>query len=256
MSNKIYIYHGIFTILSNQPSLRDYERYQKIRSEINGRGGFLSRAIQWESVFNECLKLGTEVGMDFLLTSYFSVAGFKVEGIKGLASGLELMLSAYLEDKDHQALSSHRKQDIIQWMISKVTSDIKLLKPNKDETRDLYRCERALQELNELCERFQPESSPNFEGIAFSIFEHIDHIEVVTQVAHKSDFSTDNTSKLVRNTRVFFFILAWVLTAAAAYLYTVDRLKDCHTVEDIKRTVTVPIEERLSKLAKEPGAEQ
>ncbi|CCN45804.1 putative ATPase involved in DNA repair/Chromosome segregation [Vibrio nigripulchritudo MADA3029] len=255
MSNKIYIDHGIFTILSNQPSLRDSERYQKIRSEINGRMGFLSGATQWESVFNECIKLGTEVGMDFLLTSYFSVAGFKVEGVKGFASGLELMLAAYVEDKDHQALSSHHKQEIIQWMTSKVTSDLKLIKPNKDQIRDLYRCERALQDLNELCERFQPESSPNFEGIAFSIFEHIDRIETVTQVVQKPDLPTDNTSKSGRNIWMFFFILAWALTVAVAYFYSVERLKVCHAVEGMKRTVTAPTEELLSKLTEESVAE-
>lgn len=255
MTNKIYIDHGIITILSDQPSLRDSERYQKIRSEINGRMRLLSGAIQWESVFSECIKLGTEVGMDFLLTSYFSVAGFKVEGVKGFASGLELMLAAYVEDKDHQALSSHHKQEIIQWMTSKVTSDLKLIKPNKEQIRDLYRCERALQALNELCECFQPESSPNFEGIAFSIFEHIDRIETMTRVVQKPDLPTEKTSNSGRNIWIFFFILAWALTVAIAYFYSVDRLKVYRAVESIKHTVPAPTSELLSKLTQESVAE-
>ncbi|MDP2571957.1 hypothetical protein CW749_01710 [Vibrio sp. vnigr-6D03] len=256
MSNRIYIDHGIFTILSDQPSLRDSERYQKIRNEINGRMGFLSGSTQWESVFNECVKLGTEIGMDFLLTSYFSVAGFKVEGIKGFASGLELMLGAYVEDSEHKALSSRHKQEIIQWMTSKVTSDLKLIKPNRDQIRDLYRCERALQDLHELCERFQPEELPKFESIAFSIFEHIDRIETVTRPsASVSDLPIDNSPKTSRNIWMFLFVLAWALTLGAAYYYSIERLKVCHAFEGMKNTVSAPTEELLSKMTEESVAE-
>lgn len=145
-----------------------------------------------------CTSLGTTDGLDFLTSSYYSVASLKVLGLKGLADGLELMLACYAQDIEHKELTSHRKKEMIEWMISKVLSDLKVANPNKDSLRDLYRCERALQELYELCKRYQPQELPNIESVAFIIFEYIDTLET----AGSKVSVVDNAQKITRTQKL------------------------------------------------------
>ena len=251
MASRNYNDYGIFTILSNQPSLRESERYQKVRNEINGRLGFISGSVKWDSVFEECVSLGTDIGFDFLFTSYFSVAAFKVQGVKGFANGLELMASAYVEDIEHRALSKHHKLEIIQWMTSKISSDLRLIKPDKIQLRNLYRCEKALQDIHHLCESFQPEDIPRFESIAFTLFEHIDRIE--TEGRMHSSVKTDylDHPKHTKNVRVFWFVLGCALSLTALYLYSIEMMKNCNIAEGYKCMVTISNDERLMHLTKQ-----
>nr|WP_254868904.1 type VI secretion system ImpA family N-terminal domain-containing protein [Vibrio hepatarius] len=174
--------------------MRENDTYHKIKDSINSRTSFLFGVTHWEEVHEMCTSLGTTDGLDFLTSSYYSVASLKVLGLKGLADGLELMLACYAQDIEHKELTSHRKKEMIEWMISKVLSDLKVANPNKDSLRDLYRCERALQELYELCKRYQPQELPNIESVAFIIFEYIDTLET----AGSKVSVVDNAQKITR----------------------------------------------------------
>ncbi|WP_368484170.1 type VI secretion system ImpA family N-terminal domain-containing protein [Vibrio hepatarius] len=184
----------MFTVGSKSTLLRENDTYHKIKDSINSRTSFLFGVTHWEEVHEMCTSLGTTDGLDFLTSSYYSVASLKVLGLKGLADGLELMLACYAQDIEHKELTSHRKKEMIEWMISKVLSDLKVANPNKDSLRDLYRCERALQELYELCKRYQPQELPNIESVAFIIFEYIDTLET----AGSKVSVVDNAQKITR----------------------------------------------------------
>ncbi len=189
MATHIYIDQHIFAVRSDSTLLRQDEKYQQIKEAINSRSNFLFGTTQWEEVYEKCTSLGIESGLDFLTACYFSVASLKMAGLKGFADGLELMLACYIEELQsiqNEDLEQHRKKETIEWMVAKVITDLKVLSPTKEMLRDLYRSERALQELYELCEKYQPQHLPNIEAVAFVIFEYIDDIE--TQYA-KSNVS-------------------------------------------------------------------
>ncbi|NIY82603.1 hypothetical protein HCZ42_06480 [Vibrio hepatarius] len=194
MTTNVYINQSVFTVGSKSTLLRENDTYHKIKDSINSRTSFLFGVTHWEEVHEMCTSLGTTDGLDFLTSSYYSVASLKVLGLKGLADGLELMLACYAQDIEHKELTSHRKKEMIEWMISKVLSDLKVANPNKDSLRDLYRCERALQELYELCKRYQPQELPNIESVAFIIFEYIDTLET----AGSKVSVVDNAQKITR----------------------------------------------------------
>ncbi|NVJ55057.1 MAG: type VI secretion system ImpA family N-terminal domain-containing protein [Vibrionaceae bacterium] len=198
MTTNVYINQSVFTVGSKSTLLRENDTYHKIKDSINSRTSFLFGVTHWEEVHEMCTSLGTTDGLDFLTSSYYSVASLKVLGLKGLADGLELMLACYAQDIEHKELSSHRKKEMIEWMISKVLSDLKVANPNKDSLRDLYRCERALQELYELCKRYQPQELPNIESVAFIIFEYIDTLET----AGSKVSVVDNAQKITRTQKL------------------------------------------------------
>ncbi|WP_333701848.1 type VI secretion system ImpA family N-terminal domain-containing protein [Vibrio hepatarius] len=187
MTTNVYINQSVFTVGRQSTLLRENDTYHKIKDSINSRTSFLFGVTHWEEVHDMCTLLGTTDGLDFLTSSYYSVASLKVLGLKGLADGLELMLACYAQDIEHKQLTSHRKKEMIEWMISKVLSDLKVVNPNKESLRELYRCERALQELYELCKRYQPEELPNIESVAFIIFEYIDALETAGSKVSTSD---------------------------------------------------------------------
>ncbi len=180
MATHIYIDQHIFAVRSDSTLLREDDKYQEIKDAINSRSNFLFGTTQWEEVYEKCTSLGIESGLDFLTTCYFTVASLKMTGLKGFADGLELMQACYIEELqsiENEELEQHRKKDTIEWVANKVTADLKVLSPTKEMLRDLYRSERALQELYELCEKYQSSQLPNVEAVAFVIFEHIDKVE-------------------------------------------------------------------------------
>lgn len=87
--------------------LREDNRYQQMRSEINRRQSPFSGGTDWEKVYDLAATLAMTDGVDLLAASYFSVAAAKTRGIAGLASGLELLLTVLAHSKE-MALSARK----------------------------------------------------------------------------------------------------------------------------------------------------
>lgn len=187
LATQIYIDQSVFFVSTDPAKLREHDYYQSVKEAINSRNRFLFGTTSWEEVYNKCKLLGTSIGVDFLMATYYTVASLKFQGLKSYADGLELMLHCYLQDLKHGELAPKHKKDIIDWMVGQVVDELKVAKPDKTALRELYRCERALQELYELCSHYQPSLLPNIESVAFILFEYIDRFD--TALVAKSELS-------------------------------------------------------------------
>ncbi len=166
-----------YKLVAHEDELRDSDCYQKIRDAINKRNSPLSGSVDWQLVQQLCDELGRTDGFDFIATIYFTIAAIKNEGLAGLANGLELQVVAVDTFIRNSSFPAQKRAELYQWMLGRIGNELRALKPTQSQLRDLYRCERACQRLNEIFVEVQPEHIPDLEAIGYVVFEHIDRLE-------------------------------------------------------------------------------
>ncbi|AQS36229.1 hypothetical protein Sps_01040 [Shewanella psychrophila] len=195
-----------FRLATDPASLREQPLYQEMRSEINRRNNPLSGGTDWDKVCRLALELANTSGADLLTSAYYISAASKTQGVSGLASGLELMLSIVSYSSEIEAISAEKVAEIINWAVTKVTPELKKMAATPANVRDWYRCEYACQQLFELLKQKQPQQVPNLDVLGYVIFEKLDHIETqqrksITKVPHsgadKATSAKKNRSWLV-----------------------------------------------------------
>ncbi|MFM2480434.1 type VI secretion system ImpA family N-terminal domain-containing protein [Celerinatantimonas sp. YJH-8] len=177
MSQLFYSEGRPFILVDDERQLRESERYQQIRQAINQRFNPLSGGIQWQQVYDDCVTIALSEGVDLLVACYFTVAGTKLTGLPGLASGLELQLAVLDKFNQHSVFPPERRRELLQWQLARLTQDLKRLTPALEQLRDMYRCERACQQLDERLKQLQSEQSVELEALGYLIFEQIDRLE-------------------------------------------------------------------------------
>ncbi|MEI6859667.1 MAG: type VI secretion system ImpA family N-terminal domain-containing protein [Shewanella sp.] len=168
-----------FKLASNPKSLREQPLYQEMRAEINRRNNPLSGGTDWAKVCRLAQELANTSGADLLTSAYYVSAASKTQGVSGLASGLELMLSIVSYCSETEAMATDKVTEIINWAVTKVIPDLKKMAATPANIRDWYRCEFACQQLFELLKQKQPQQVPNLDVLGYVIFEKLDHIEVL-----------------------------------------------------------------------------
>ncbi|HIF9056234.1 TPA: type VI secretion system ImpA family N-terminal domain-containing protein [Photobacterium damselae] len=166
-----------YKLVAHEDELRDSDCYQRIRDAINKRNSPLSGSVDWQLVQQLCDELGRTDGFDFIATIYFTIAAIKNEGLAGLANGLELQVVAVDTFIRNSSFPAQKRAELYQWMLGRIGNELRALKPTQSQLRDLYRCERACQRLNEIFIEVQPEHIPDLEAIGYVVFEHIDRLE-------------------------------------------------------------------------------
>ncbi|WP_298775417.1 type VI secretion system ImpA family N-terminal domain-containing protein [uncultured Shewanella sp.] len=175
-----------FKVTQKPALLRDDSRYQAMRTEINRRYSPLSGRVDWDKIKSLAESIATDAGADLLTSAYYCVAVCKTDGVSGLATGLELMLAVLAHASKESSPSLEKTTEIINWMVTRVTPDLKELLGTMDNVRDLYRCEYACQQLFELVQSYQQDASPNLvpnlDTLGFLIFEKLDAVNQVHNV--------------------------------------------------------------------------
>ncbi|WP_299007999.1 type VI secretion system ImpA family N-terminal domain-containing protein [uncultured Shewanella sp.] len=175
-----------FKVTQKPALLRDDSRYQAMRTEINRRYSPLSGRVDWDKIKSLAESIATDAGADLLTSAYYCVAVCKTDGVSGLATGLELMLAVLAHASKESSPSLEKTTEIINWMVTRVTPDLKELLGTMDNVRDLYRCEYACQQLFELVQSYQHSESsnltPNLDTLGFLIFEKLDAVNQVHNV--------------------------------------------------------------------------
>lgn len=177
MSNLFFSELKRFKLADDEEALRDAPAYQQVRSEINRRSNPLSGGVDWETILTLCEELGKKEGFDLLLAVYYTVAAVKMQGLKGLSDGLELQAAVINHQGQESSFPAAKRIDLFNWMVGRIGSEVRALKPGRLQLRELYRCERACTALYELLAEVQPDNVPDLEAIGFQIFEHIDALE-------------------------------------------------------------------------------
>ncbi|WBA16795.1 type VI secretion system ImpA family N-terminal domain-containing protein [Salinivibrio proteolyticus] len=166
-----------FKISLDSSSIRDDERYDAVREQINKRHSPLSGGTDWACVKDSCQALARDKGIDLLLSGYFTVAALKTSGLAEFANGLELLLACLNNETEVNEKRARARKEALDWVNSRVLSELKQIKPDQQALRDLYRCERLCDSLFHVLERQQPHHVVDYEGLAYVLFEHIDRIE-------------------------------------------------------------------------------
>lgn len=205
-----------FKVTQKPALLRDDSRYQAMRTEINRRYSPLSGRVDWDKIKSLAESIATDAGADLLTSAYYCVAVCKTDGVSGLATGLELMLAVLAHASKESSPSLEKTTEIINWMVTRVTPDLKELLGTMDNVRDLYRCEYACQQLFELVQSYQHSESsnltPNLDTLGFLIFEKLDAVNqvhnVVPTLNNLKSKSKDSQRKLLFWRGVSFACLA------------------------------------------------
>ncbi|MHA6609218.1 type VI secretion system ImpA family N-terminal domain-containing protein [Photobacterium damselae] len=184
-----------YKLVAHEDELRDSNCYQNIRDAINKRNSPLSGSVDWQLVQQLCDELGRTDGFDFIATIYFTIAAIKNEGLAGLANGLELQVVAVDTFIRNSSFPAQKRAELYQWMLGRIGNELRALKPTLSQLRDLYRCERACQRLNEIFMEVQPEHIPNLEAIGYVVFEHIDRIENGLSLKEPRQYENVSTQK-------------------------------------------------------------
>ncbi|NRD73750.1 type VI secretion system ImpA family N-terminal domain-containing protein [Shewanella sp. VB17] len=166
-----------FILASDLTELRNNAIYQQMRAEINRRNNPLSGGTDWEKVHQLAEQLICSVGADLLTSAYYISAACKTQGVSGLASGLELMLSIVSYSAELVQLPCEKVAETINWAVTKITPELKQMAATPANVREWYRCEYACQQLFELLKQKQPQHVPNLDVLGYLIFEKIDLID-------------------------------------------------------------------------------
>ncbi|HBC3509029.1 TPA: type VI secretion system ImpA family N-terminal domain-containing protein [Vibrio parahaemolyticus] len=177
MSVSLFIQNTYYVIALEPQALKTYAAYEAVRAEINRRTSPLSGGVDWHQVKTQCEWLAKGPGIDLLMAGYWAVANMKVQGLSGLANGLELLNAVVSMLPDGDCKIAKGRKDILEWVNARVVEELKVLKPNVDRLRDLYRCERYCDQLHQMMQLKQPTLAVNFESIGFALFEHVDRLE-------------------------------------------------------------------------------
>ncbi|SIO32196.1 type VI secretion system ImpA family N-terminal domain-containing protein [Salinivibrio sp. ES.052] len=166
-----------FRIIQDVQPLRDDERYQAIRDQINKRHSPLSGGTDWQFVKDNCQALASEQGIDLLLSGYYTVAALKIGGLAGFANGLELILACLNNEEEVSEKWARARKEALEWVNARVLGELNQIKPDQQALRELYRCEKLCDTLYHVFEQQQPKHVVDYEGLAYVLFEHIDRIE-------------------------------------------------------------------------------
>lgn len=233
MSSCIYIENRIFNLVSDSSTLRKSHIYDDVKSEINKQNSPFSGGTDWEVVKTKCTLVAEKSGIDLLLCCYYTVATTKLNGIVGLANGLELLLySLILSSKDLK--NANKRKELIDWVNSCTIKEIKLLKPNYEKLRDLYRCERYCEQIDQIFTETQPEYVANMDGIAYIIFEHIDRLEIQYRSKEKiASVRPLSEQKVAVKWHHYVLFLLLVSFIVYQFLLPTNRLDPNHYIQSI-----------------------
>ncbi len=177
MASQLLINEKLFILQANSRKLKDAPEYEYIRSEIDQKFNPLSGLTNWEKVSHLCESLATDKGIDLHLAIYYTVAMTKKFGVIGLTEGLEL-IKALLILQDNEEVSPPRLAELVNWLLTKVCTNVRDLEPQAQQIRNFYRCEELCQQLHNWFVSVQPKSVPEFDTLGYILFEHINQLEM------------------------------------------------------------------------------
>lgn len=178
MKNVIYIENKRFCIESDSSQIRDEERYCAIKDSINRRAALPKSSFDWGGIYTDAESLAETAGIDLIIASYFTVAAFKTQGFRGFANGLALVNAALLNQSTNDLKQHKLNKGLVDWVKKEIISDIGKLEPNYDALRDLYRCERECQILDDVLGDQQEMYEGAFEEVALQLLQHIERLEM------------------------------------------------------------------------------
>ncbi|WP_073585602.1 type VI secretion system ImpA family N-terminal domain-containing protein [Vibrio quintilis] len=227
MSQRIFIENKSFIISSEHDELSGHSLYQSIKKEVYSERSPFSGGTNWEKVKQECEQLSQEVGADLAVSTYYTMACLKLDGLRGYSLGLELMYSCMLNIGEVVHETERQIQRLLRWANAQALIELQNLKAGYEMLRYLYQCEQYCQRISHLLQTDYPAVKADFESIGYIIFEHIDGLETCYQVALKRNEVSEaghnvqvvNTSQRSRWPAFFAFIMGGVLAGAGYWLY-------------------------------------
>lgn len=178
MKHVIYIENKRFYIESDSSQIRDEERYCAIKDSINRRAAIPKSSFDWGGVYTDAESLAEAVGIDLIMASYFTVAAFKTQGFRGFANGLALINSALLNQGVNDLKQHKLNKGLVDWIKKEIIGDVGKLQPSYDALRDLYRCERECQILDDVLGSQQEMHEGTFEEVTLQLLQHIERLEM------------------------------------------------------------------------------
>lgn len=136
-------------VAENLREVEENTHYQAIRDEINaGLNG-----PDWRKIKQHAEKLGRQTGFGLLAAAYYTVAAARIDGVDGLADGLEIVLAAWLQPDWRDMQHRPATLNTLNWMANRVIEAIKQCEPSIDQLKILYRCERVCMTLNDALDK-------------------------------------------------------------------------------------------------------
>ncbi|WP_073602314.1 type VI secretion system ImpA family N-terminal domain-containing protein [Vibrio aerogenes] len=185
MSQRIFIENKSFMITSEHDELAGHALYQSVKKEVYSERSPFSGGTNWEKVKQECEQLSQEVGADMAVSTYYTIALLKLDGLRGYALGLEFMYSCMLNIGEVVHETERQIQRLLRWANAQALIELQNLKAGYEMLRYLYQCEQYCQRISYLLQTDYPSVKADFESIGYVIFEHIDGLETCYQVALK-----------------------------------------------------------------------
>ena len=136
-------------VAENLGDVEENAHYQAIRDEINA--GLYGP--DWRKIKQHAEALGREAGFGLLAAAYYTVAAARIDGVDGLADGLEIALAAWLQPNWKAMRNRPATLNTLNWMANRVIESIKQCELSVDQLRILYRCERVCMTLNDALEK-------------------------------------------------------------------------------------------------------
>ncbi|MFL7013380.1 type VI secretion system ImpA family N-terminal domain-containing protein [Enterovibrio norvegicus] len=216
--------------------LRDSSDYQKIRSEINRRFNPLAGLTDWEKVRTLCEKVAQEEGVDLLVAIYYTVAAMKTRGLAGLANGLELQVSVLGTGHEDNDMPAARRLELYRWMLGRIGEEVRAMRPEQGQIRELYRCERSLQAIDAFLSKQNGTKVDDLDALGFTIFEHIDRLE--SRSASRAPAMPVEVEVKKQNVNALIFFVG--LTVGAVAIYVLLQLQGTRPNPTTQLTTALP----------------
>ena len=192
-------------ISNDETRVMNSDAYIKVRDHIN-RHSFTNN---WRETKQLIEEINQDTGINFMAAVYYAVAAAKTEGIKGLASGLEIVLAA-IAQSGIDTISQKKQNDAINWMFGLTKNEVKAFELSNQDLRDLYRCERACAAIKD---NTHSDQLPNLEIVQQLLSEFITQFQL-------PDTAIVKLPQQKRTRSLLLVILGVMVIALAIFFYT------------------------------------
>ncbi|MGY3942914.1 VasL domain-containing protein [Aeromonas tecta] len=159
--------------------------YEALRAEINKLSHASRPEVDWHRIHQLASQIFEKHGVDLQTAIYFTLARSRLQGLSGFTEGCEFLANLIVTQWDSfwpPVQQERARIEMLDWFIARISDVIRQYQISHEDKRLVYRCERALQLINEKLHNAGLSRIPRVENLVHFIegYTHLfDEAEIV-----------------------------------------------------------------------------
>ncbi|MGY3887147.1 VasL domain-containing protein [Aeromonas aquatica] len=159
--------------------------YEALRAEINKLSHASRPEVDWHRIHQLASQIFEKHGVDLQTAIYFTLARSRLQGLSGFTEGCEFLANLIVTQWESfwpPVQQERARIEMLDWFIARISDVIRQYQISHEDKRLVYRCERALQLINEKLHNAGLSRIPRVENLVHFIegYTHLfDEAEIV-----------------------------------------------------------------------------